>query len=508
MSIEKSDSLKIFSAAVCWTAGVYFLIWHLDCFVGVDAYYHVKISELMKDYSIVLNKFPWADCSVWKNHFFDKDWLFHLFLIPFLIFGKLTGGKAAVLTVVFVSCITWAMLLKSLKVKNIFISLILMLSCYGFISRLTMCRGHLFSILIFPLCLICIIKRKHPSLFIVSVIYSLTYAGAWQIIPVALIFDIVLFFSDKEKFSLRRISVVPAILGILTALFLNPYYPDNVYGLYIQNFIVLKVNWLGIKGVEFYLGNEFNPMTDRRIFAHYLLFIILLSVTLSFFIKKIKKSDTKKFFLAILAVIYFFFSLSSVKFSDYSVPVGIVFIAVFWDRWLSVKKIRYPVIVRLCYMAVYIFTFFVIWHYSVMRPESEGLKYHNATLWLEKQLTPKEKQNEIKPEKVVFTGSWDNTPYLFYGAPQYRYLVFLDPCFMYAYSPKKYKKWIKITAGKAIFPAVSIYKEFNAELVFLDCSRKKLSDSLDTSPYSEKVFEGSDNEKIYRIYPERFREFD
>ena len=529
---DNFDYVKIFAAALCWTLVIYFFIWHLNYFIGVDAYYHIKIAEIMRDHGLVLNGFPWADCSIWRDNFFDKDWLFHIYLIPFTLFGKLLGGKLAILTAVFLICFSWGVLLKSLKIKHIFLSLIIMLSCYGFYSRLFMCRGHLLSIAFFPLCLACIIKRKQILLFLLTLIYSLAYAGSWQILPLAILFDLLTLVMRKEEFFLKKSVALPVLLGIIISIFINPYFPNNVNGLIIQNFFVLKTKWFGNGNVIINLGREFNPLTSRKLYTWYLLFIILLFVTIGNFFKDWKEKDKNTIYFGLLIIFYFLLSVISVKFTDYSVPIGFAFIALFWDKWLSDKEYRsrrnipkgidsyplhrlfrirfkclsfrknnlfqYKLIVYCLYCFLFIFIFLTVKNYSNRDAEYQRPLYSGATEWLRHNLSPPT-YSEMNPQQIVFTGGWDDAPMLFYGAPHYKYLVFLDPCFMYAFSSDKYLKWQRIVEGKTLYPAMEIHKEFNADLVFLSRRRKGLAEMLEQSPYAKLCYTGENGEKIFKI---------
>jgi hypothetical protein len=500
------DFVKIIFSALCWVFIIFCIIWPLNYFMGVDAYYHIKIAEIMREHGLVLGNFSWADCSIWKDNFFDKDWLFHIYLIPFTFLGKLVGGKIAILGAVFIICISWGIFLKSLRIKNIFLALIIMMSCYGFYSRLFMCRGHLLSIAFFPLCLAAIINRKQALLFVLVVAYSLSYAGSWQILPLAFLFDLLMSFYYKDSFSLKQSATLVVLLALIISIFANPYFPNNINGLIIQNFFVLKAKWFGTGNIVLNLGNEFNSLTVKKVCEWYLLFFVLLFITLGNFFKIWKKQNLNTVYLGILTIIYFLLTIISMKFSDYSVPLGFVFIALFWDKWLtrrSKESVKNKLIFYFFYFSILLIVCLTMKHYMRLAAKYDKPLYSDAIKWLNDNLLDAEIDREINPKQVIFTGGWDDAPMLFYGAPQYKYLVFLDPSFMYFYSSRKYLIWQKIVKGKIICPAVVIHKEFNANLVFVDNRRKILGEILEQDPYAELCYSGSDGEKIFKITPPR-----
>jgi hypothetical protein len=498
----QSDIIQIFFAAACWTVAIYYLIWSQNYFSGVDAYYHVQISEIMRDHGLVLNGFPWADCSVWRDNFFDKEWFFHVFLIPFLYLGKLEGGKTAILVCVFLICMAWGILLKSLKIKHIFFFLILMFCCtgYGFASRFIMCRAHLLSTVILPICILCIIAQRRIFLFFISLIYSLTYVGAWQVIPLALIFDLLWIFYNKQ-FKVKKVMFFYAFAGILVGILVNPYFPNNLNGLFVQNFVVLKTAWLGSKEAEIHLGNELYPISAVRLFSQFLPYFILLFITCGNLYKNRKKLDINVIYLGILSVIYFFLMVKAVKFSDYSVAVGVTFIAAFWDKkaFDIREKLKYWFVIwAIIYATVIYYAASTFLEVKGM-PDRYDVQYYGATQWLVNELKTNNRGSVINPGKIVYTGGWDDAPMLFYGAPQYRYLVFLDPCFMYAFSPEKYRSWQRISDGKALYPVFLIKQEFNADYVFLTSKYTKLAELLEKSPNAMLCYKGPEGEKIFKI---------
>ena len=405
--------------------------------------------------------------------------------------------------------------------------MILICGCYGFTARLIMCRGHLFSVILLPLCLLLIMKRRKILLLIATFIYALSYTGAWQVIPIAILYDLNSFLSkDKEINTRNMISFYP-IMAILLSFFINPFFPNNIYGFFVQNYIVLKTSWFGAGNVKFDLGREFNPMTDKRLFMHYPVFIILIILSYGVYAKGILKSfaGSSKYpsmtegegtnidsgsllvtnrgqrwildFLFQLSVIYLILSFLSIKFSDYSVPLSFLFMSVLWSRYSETKN--YKIRVYLITVLAGIIGFITVFHYSSQPPKRVDFKYADAAAWLNEQEYSK-RIDAMNPQTIVFTAGWDDAPMLFYGAPSCRYLVFLDPCFMYTYSPEKYKKWYKISQGRALCPVKDIKSIFKAKYIFIPEKYKRLDDEIKNNQNAELVFEGRDGEKIYQVF--------
>ncbi len=61
--------------------------------VGTDPYYRAQVSMLRG--GLFSKHFEWTQASLFKDHFADKEFLFHIFLMPFTALGELTGAKVA-----------------------------------------------------------------------------------------------------------------------------------------------------------------------------------------------------------------------------------------------------------------------------------------------------------------------------------------------------------------------------------------------------------------------------
>ena len=511
-----SEATQIFLGALCWTIAVYIVIRHSGALPGSDVYFHIQIAEIMKSHGIIFENFPWATHSVWKDGFFDKDWLFHVYLIPFLALGKIAGAKAALLTIVFLIGLAWGLLFKVLKCKYIFIALLFTLFCsgYAFSGRLVLLRAHLFSIFFIAVCLICIIKTWYLGLTAATILYSLSYTGSWQIIPIALLFDIVRFFQKNKNNWNYRYSIIWAILGIFIGIMINPYYPANISGGILQNITVLKSSWLGISDANIVLGKELYAVSLKKLYTVYLPVLIILFITVYQCINTKKKQEINyatAIPLGLLSFIYLILTLLTVKFTDYLIPFTIAFAVSVWNmnlRYTGKKSL-------FLYIILFLLIFFGSYSIAILREDTFQThpRYYGAVEWLNRNIghqrhtnNNNKKLNSLNPypktytpEQTIFTGEWSDTPALFYGSPQFKYLVFLDPNFMYAYSPEKYKLWKKISDGKVLYPAVRIHNDFNSNIVFLSKHKKRLFYALKNSLYAKHMYTGPDGESIFII---------
>jgi hypothetical protein len=119
------------------------------------------------------------------------------------------------------------------------------------------------------------------------------------------------------------------------------------------------------------------------------------------------------------------------------------------------------------------------------------LFYKKSSKWL---------TNNIRDGQIIFTTSWNDSSVLFFQAPQLRYLVMLEPYFMYAYSPHKFTVWQKISLGKVNNPSLLIKSEFDSSVVFVSHNMQALKHKLLQDPYAELQYESKDTgESIFTL---------
>lgn len=545
-----------------WTFTLFILLYNTKSLPGTDAYFHIQLADIMRQNSIILDKFPWATCSIWTDSFFDKDWLFHLFLIPFISAGKFMGAKIALLVCALLISLAWGLLAKEFGIKRhilfLLMGFILFCTGYYFMARLVFCRGHLLSLVFLPLALLCAIHKKRFLLAAIAYLYSLAHASSWQLLPVILLFEIfkpessekLLWFTRRGGNHRKWLkhSLVPWVfVGLFAGMFINPYFPANIKGAFIQNIMVLKSVWFGLKEGNIIHGTEFSHLSFRSILTGYLPLLLILGLTFYnlFKYKTFNKLDWKVRIFFILSCIYLAMTIMSQRFTEYLVPVSSIFIFSYWkqfnllDSWFtppprftlaSLARLGVAWVGRVAfggrrlgashhewfirrggnhhewtwkkYMAICIFAIFAIASVYILKTiiYREHIPYEGAGKWL---------RENVKSGEIIFTGDWDDSPVLFYHAPDLRYVVFLEPYFMYAHSPSKYRLWKKVVEGRAMDTSDIIYNEFQARTVFVPGDRPLLKQKLLRDPRAVLKYKGTDSEYIFSLEfsEEDLREF-
>jgi hypothetical protein len=408
---------------------------------GVDAYYHIKFSYITRTEGLIGN-FPWAHLSWWRDNFADKSFLYHVFLIPFTFFDNLAEG--AKWSSVLVSALVLSSFYLILRLNHIKFAFIwfLALTATGnlFMFRIGLTRPQGLSVFFALWTLHFLINDKKKQLAAVCFIYALTYT-------ILLPFVLALCKSLAHFFVYRRIEWrCPAIcLGALAAaMVFNPYFPDNVIWFVFPNFYILLMG--SFSHTQLGMGSEFAPSKTNKLIT--ICSSVVIPYFTAFFLALFspRKANEKILSLFIASVGLIILTLLMKRFGEYSIPVTLFFAAAFLNGYYTDKDLF--LLFRKYYLrgaaAVLVLTAaLAACHISSYRNltgyfNSRKPKLKDAALYV---------AHNADPGEVVFTCDWDDAPQLFYFNHSNRYLVFLDPTFIYAWDPELWREWSLLAHG-------------------------------------------------------------
>jgi len=434
-----TKSALIRSECLWCTIGSVFLFTFLliqgDYLLDVDAYFHIKISDLMRSQGLV-RRLPWMTYSMHADAYVDYHFLYHALQVPFVLLTRNLIAAAKASTVCFSAFTVWSLcfLLKKLRAPyRWFWVLFFLLSSPIFTGRLLFGRGvTLFLGLIF-LHLYSIIFRKRWLTGVLSFLAVWTYPG-FPILPLlAMLYAVSsLLIVKKREFG----ALIWTMGGIIAAIVVHPAFPRQFYGFWLE----LVVHSLGPPGLEPIA--EWLPAPRNVIIAGILLPIIALSsVLLS------AKRQTPLAACLLVFLILILLSLSvALKPFEYLVPILSLYLGVQgWEKRKVFSGSRHsgsrhseahrPVNV-MSFMrshvrslaAMLVIAAMAFWsapdlyrrinvQFSVTSPEQE----FDVADWLASN-TPKDS---------VIVLSWGVFPQFFYRNSRNRYLFGLNPVYAY-----------------------------------------------------------------------------
>gem|GEM_PF-1002083 len=461
------------------------LQWLCPWVIGADGYFHQKMAMLIRDHGAV-HEFPWTQTSIFRDHFSDSSFLFHVLLIPFTwITDDVTAIK---LGAVFFSSLFFAgfyLFLRSNRCRApLFFTLILASSGSLLLYRLCQCRGYLLSMLLTLIAVDACLNRRLRLLFFVSVLYSLSYTACHTIVVLALLHNIAQFLTGER---VERRLVPATVAGVLVGLCIHPNFPNTFYLWWVQNVRVLALKWGG--SVNLFFGGElYPPDTHVLLFSTTAVFLTVVVCSLITLLNETPRS-TNTVSLFLLALGFGILTLLSKRFIEYSAPLWVAYAAflvrdVITDDTIQVWRSRQPVALTFSIVGALVLQTALLCHSYVdvrrdLRNESKPNMMEPA-LWL--------KANS-RPGDIVYTCDWDDMPELFYYNDKNRYLVCLDPAFFYEFDPQLWLRWFNVSNGYAPDSYSSIRYDFGARFLLATSQFTNILKKANDDPRFQKRFE-------------------
>lgn len=485
-----------------------------------DSFYHAKTTVLIKEHGLIKN-FPWLPFTVLEKYYIDHHFLYHIFLIPFIVFANpLIGVKIA--TVFFASlsitCFFW--FLKKFEIKWPFFYTILLLTISLFIFRMSLAKAPALAVGVAILTLYSILKRKYWLIFFFSFFYVWLYGG----FMIALIFtcfyllasfikDCLDYFYAKKPFKIKEILFflfnrqnlklfMSCFGGLILGIVINPYFPTNLSFYWYQIIKIAVFNYQKIieVGSEWYPYNFFDLLSGTA-----LVFILLVTATTLFFIR-LKRQNKETIVLFIISMFFLLYTFKSRRNVEYFVPLAILFSAFALNSYLKEKNlpellqyIKHSFKKEKLYKLFIIYlllgsVFLSIRNIFLTRKEiAKGRplsQYQEASIWMQKN---------IPKNSIVFHSDWSEFPLLFYYNSDNFYINGLDPTFMYEYNKDRYWQWYDIISGKKRTDLYPIIKnDFQSSYIFLSKPHLEMSNSLKADKRFEILYE-DEEAKIYKL---------
>ncbi len=403
-----------------------------------DGYYHARLAQLMLARGLS-RAFPWTQLSTWRTQFCDKEFLYHLGMMPFAQLGgdPILGARlfAALLSVAVLLALF--LVLRRHRVPWPVFFAALPLAAGGlFIARLGMIRSHVLSMALLLLGLHFLLRRNWKALAVLGFAYAWSYTMPFVLVMSAVPFAAGLWLG---RGGLDWRSPAAAGCGAVLGLVVHPYSPLTLetFLTYVQVFR-LGLQGVGGSGVE--LGNEIYPYAPGVFFDIYPLVVILVPLVLLLTLGPSLRRKLAPETLGLVCTLAFWsaMTLAAPRFVEYSVlllALACGFVArdlrpelAPWGArhpglWAGALGLAVAVLAGFHLRALGLrldppgFRGFYVHYQSVAAPPRY---FQGASAWMTEHLAPGE---------TVINLYWDDFPELFYDGHRQHYLWGLDPTY-------------------------------------------------------------------------------
>jgi len=451
-------------------------------FIDPDSFYHARMIQLISQHGIVQD-FPWQQTSILKDNFTDHHLLYHLLLAPLnYFFDPVIALKigSVILNSIFVVLFTWY--LRQKKIKYFWAYALLLLTTVPFLVRLSAPKASPVALILLLLGIYCIEQKRYLFLFLISFLYVWSHGGFVLLLIVGIIF------------SFR--SLLPIILGMISGLVVNPYFPKNILFYWQQVVQIGIINYqdkfeVGAEWYQYYLQD--------LVGSSYIIWIPLVLAAVIFIIYyKKQELNYKKW--GLLLIFFFAATLRSRRFVEYFIPITIIWSALILNWFMQstyFTKLYHSFLLswqrKKFWWALFFIYLMLVLPFGIIRgllavkaEQDNGINiatFQPASIYL---------NDHSVSGSIVFNGRWDEWPALFFHNQHNYYLVGLDPTFMYKYNAGLFKLWQDISDGKIKNNlSQTIINNFHSPYVFIN------NDNEDTKLFSAYLARDKNVKLIY-----------
>lgn len=522
-------------------AAIGLLFWFLqnrtDALIDVDAYYHIKWTQLLWE-GIKHGKFPpafpWLPLtSLNPKDYVDHHLFFHILLIPFTWIGDLRLAAKAAATF-FGSCAVFSCfwLIIRYRIRYPLVWLVaLMASSAPFLYRMSMTRAQTVSIVLMVTGIHLLFQRKYLWLAPLAFLYVWTYSLFVSLIGASIIWSLVTLWEEGrfDKDALKQAARAPlyTIGGAIAGFVINPYFPKNIK-LFVEH-LLMKAR---LGDFQVAVGQEWYAYSsDYLLRSCIVAFVAMVAGYIAFGATERKRSARPLFFLLFsttLLVVNFY----QRRWVEYWPPFAILFAAFALQPFLATlfkrdEVSRLPTelldelqplldrqeravdvaakkrreqwgMIGAAVVAVFLcvpLVFNVRETANTIKEEDSPFAYQKGMAWI--------KQNVPKGE-MVFNTDWDDFPKMFFYDSDHVYASGLDPTYLFDQNKELSKLYEQVTLGKTNDPAPIIRDKFGARYVFSDTAdvHEDFYNNAMDSGWFEEVYSDSDC-RVLKILDEK-----
>jgi hypothetical protein len=457
--------------------------------IGSDGFFHLRMAH------DPLGEMPWMPRSIFAQDWVDHQLLFHLLMAPFawaiegIVAAKVSAAVFAALAVA--SCFLF---LRTARVPGAAVFALLPGAVsWVFLLRMEMPRTQSLSLLFLVLGLSALRKGSLPLLFALAWAFMASYQVALILLPVALLHTLVCDRGGRG-ITLRPSAAVAG--GLLAGLSFHPHSPGT-FGFLWQHVVQKVGNREGLPvggewrdGILSLLGPAVPEGEYLRILSFSLGPLLLLGGALIALRLARERRSPETILLVILASGACLGLLAGSKAVEYAAPFSALAAGLslrdLSPAWLRSRRIRR----RLGLALASVLLFQGSWlRASVHATEQSPDRFAAAADFL---------RSEAWPGEVVYHFSWGDFPELVWHAPEFRYIVGLDPHFLQLRSPELWTRYEELAVCSYANPSRPIRELFEARWALVSLPWRGAEDCMEQDPKMELVFR-SEGALVYRV---------
>jgi hypothetical protein len=482
-----------------------------------DVFYHITMADLGPSF-YMSDRFPSLTLSCWYDNFSDKELSFHLLLSGVrgaLAYAGLPLGAPFHIEFLFFAILlvgSFIITARYFQIEKIYLYSLAMVSISPFfITRIVVLRPHLLSISLLVLSTVLFdLTNRWKRIWIpllLGFVMAWSYSNPHFILLPAVAFG--LSKLSRKQWQLAAAIPVITILGVVLGFIIHPQFPNTFLNWKIQCIDVVLVSLSKSSPVK--IGNELSP-GNLSFFMHNisLLILQLLNVLLMiFYVFKLRTSENSvseadvgdgenvsramslnKPLIAMYAISFISFAgmFAAVRAGEYAVPFSLLATGMLikeyskYDLFNFRGKVKKIIFVS----AVTLLGAIMLYGGNDYYNRAKDLHFHPYTdfaKWLA--------ESGIPQGEVIGNANWSDFPFLFYAAPNYRYLAGVDPMFAYFKYPAKMNRIELFRTGQGFLTPEKLFDATGTKYIFVSFYNSQLSEYMFKCGYVS-IYQGED----------------
>ena len=441
------------------------------------------------------------------NSFADQHFLYHLALIPFIkLFGPLPGMKfaTAVMAAFAIAALAWSLRYMGIRYAAAFALAAGIMNPLAF--RIGLSKASALGVAFLIVGLALALKQRTWPLAVVAFFYVWTH-GSWPaLVGLGTVVILVMSWPEKGDRPLiilkKGLSPLVALWsGAIAGIIINPFFPQNLRFYWEQIVQIAVINYQSKIGV----GAEWYPYLPLRLASDLpLLCLMALGAVIIFPIVITRSSANGRreplrlaVALSLCAGAFLVLTLRSQRHVEYFVPLAVAAVAAWFSefRIANFKTLLRQNAIAATLAAAVAFSFIAVYAGDGLARAKKDLAGNYSFTLYEKAADYL--KTHAAPDEIVVNADWDDMPPLFYWDDQNRYIMGLDPTFMYRANPKRYWDYVNFTLGKTNDPA-GVMAELDSRYILADRVHHELDAMLARSSRFTRVYADEESE-IYLL---------
>lgn len=486
-----------------WGLGAFFLgalaaftlvVTALPAIYDNDSYFHLGVARIYLERGFAID-FPWTRFSVMREGFGDKEFLFHVLLMPFAAFGNPNaGGLLAVASLnAAVATAVASLAVAAVGSWGYAVPVLLFATSANFTIRLLSLRPESLSLLLLLAGAAAAARRRGVLLGLIAAVYALSYTG-FQ----ALLILCVLWFVADGLLLRRwepRLVILP-LLGAAAGVVLHPQFPANARVWFAQNVTFHQLR------ATLDIGTEIFPATTAQVLRLNAGWLAGLLVLWNSRVPgpAAPRDDRSGEIFGIAAACFAGLFLLGERFAVYAVPfttLALLFqlraAGLTVGRWTRLPgQRRMPLVLGLglCLLSA---------------PHAAGRvvdALDRGAVLVPNRMPELASFSRIIPAGARVAAPWGETALYIFAAPQATYLNVLEPAFMAVADPQAYRAQRALFEGEDPDPPLTAGTVLQSEyLAFSPIyqGRGAIQERLAGDPRVQRLFGGYN--QLYRVVP-------